>query len=103
MMVLFVALIIAFIPAYIAKNKGRSFAPWYIFGLLLFPVAVITSLFVGDERRTCPYCKSKIDRQATICKYCHSILPPFQERKSVFDEFNEIDNKIDRKINGGKP
>lgn len=34
------ALIIGVIPAMIAKKKGRSFIGWYIYGVLLFVVAL---------------------------------------------------------------
>lgn len=39
-----ILLILAFIPAKIAKNKGYSFAFYYIFSIFFFPVALITSL-----------------------------------------------------------
>ena len=37
------------IPAFIAKKKGHDFFPWYIYGVLLFVIALIHSLVMKDE------------------------------------------------------
>jgi hypothetical protein len=37
-------------PAIVAYEKGRNFAKWYIFSFFLFPVALITSFAIEDER-----------------------------------------------------
>ena len=39
---------LAFIPANIAKNKGRSFGLWWFYGWMLFIVALIHSLTLPD-------------------------------------------------------
>lgn len=39
---------LAFIPANIAKNKGRSFGLWWFYGWMLFIVALIHSLMLPD-------------------------------------------------------
>lgn len=41
---LLIAAALAFIPATIAKNKGRSFGGWYVYGFMLFIVALIHAL-----------------------------------------------------------
>lgn len=41
---LLIAAALAFIPATIAKNKGRSFGGWYAYGFMLFIVALIHAL-----------------------------------------------------------
>ena len=46
--VLIVAAGLAFIPANIAKNKGRSFGLWWFYGWMLFIVALIHSLLLPD-------------------------------------------------------
>lgn len=38
--------LLATYPAAKAYEKGRSFVKWYIFGILLFPVALIASLVI---------------------------------------------------------
>lgn len=40
---------LAFIPANIAKNKGYSFGLWWLFGFLLWIVALIVSLVIQDK------------------------------------------------------
>ena len=47
---LFIAAGLAFIPATIAKNKGRSFGKWWVYGWLLFIVALIHSLVISPEK-----------------------------------------------------
>jgi hypothetical protein len=47
--VLVLAALLALIPANIAKNKGHSFAGWYIFGFLLWIVAFPVSLFLKKK------------------------------------------------------
>jgi hypothetical protein len=42
--------LLAIVPAKIAERKGRSFWTWYVFGLLLWIVAVVAALLVKDER-----------------------------------------------------
>jgi hypothetical protein len=41
---------LAFIPATIAKNKGRSFGKWWFYGWMLFIVALIHSLLISPEQ-----------------------------------------------------
>lgn len=38
--------LLATYPAVKAFEKGRSFVKWYIFGVLLLPVAIIASFFI---------------------------------------------------------
>ncbi|MFM8321452.1 MAG: cytochrome c biogenesis CcdA family protein [Chloroflexota bacterium] len=38
--------VLALIPAFIARQKGRSFLTWWLFGVTLFPVALPMALFV---------------------------------------------------------
>jgi hypothetical protein len=44
--ILVIAGLLALIPANIAKNKGRSFAAWYIFGFMIWIVALPASLII---------------------------------------------------------
>ena len=37
---------LAWISAYIATNKGRDFWTWYVYGVLLWIVAIIHSIFL---------------------------------------------------------
>lgn len=47
--VLTIEMLLAIIPGSIAKNKGRNFAIWYIYGVFLFPIAFFHSLFLNDQ------------------------------------------------------
>lgn len=44
--ILFVMLLIGWIPAVIAKNKGRNFFAWWIYGGLLFIIALVHALVI---------------------------------------------------------
>ncbi len=63
-------LVIALLPAWIASEKGRSFVKWYIYGVLLWIIALLHSLLIKGSVIKCPKCLSTIDEKATVCKYC---------------------------------
>jgi len=37
-------------PSVKAFQKGRNFTKWYIFSILLFPVALVASFMIKDRR-----------------------------------------------------
>lgn len=41
--------LLAFWPAMKAHRKGRDFIKWYLFGLFLFPAALIASFLMRDR------------------------------------------------------
>jgi len=41
--------LLAFLPALIAESKGRRLYIWYIYGVLLLPVAVLHSIIIKDR------------------------------------------------------
>ncbi|NLK00580.1 MAG: zinc ribbon domain-containing protein [Clostridia bacterium] len=63
------AMILGIIPGMIARKKGRSFLGWYIYGVLLFIIALPHSLIM-KSRYQCPYCMSNIDPKAVVCPKC---------------------------------
>jgi len=83
---LFSAVIIGLLPARIAYNKGHDFLTWWLYGALLFIIALPHSLLLdrdetGYEHRMfrrgmvkCPYCAEYIRREAIICPHCHNKL-----------------------------
>ena len=80
------SIILALIPATIARTKGRNFGLWYVYGLALFIVALIHSLCISKSAEKqkedaleaglveCPYCKEFIKEGAKICKHCKKEL-----------------------------
>ena len=79
---LIVVALIGLIPAMIASSKGRSFVGWWIYGALLFIVALPHSLLIQENRgavqarqaaagmRKCPSCAEMIQSEARVCRYC---------------------------------
>jgi hypothetical protein len=66
--------VIAFLPAWIAGRKGQGFWTYYVFGLLLWLVAVPVALLVKDKRRRCPACAEVVRPEATVCPHCRTPL-----------------------------
>jgi hypothetical protein len=73
--------LMALIPAFIAKHRGQGFWTFYVFGLLLWIVAVPVALFSKDKRRRCPHCVEVIHAQATACPHCQRDVTEHTEIK----------------------
>ena len=84
MELLLICAVLGCIPAAIASNKGRSFIEWWIYGALLFIVALIHSLLIRKDHSAleraqaieglvkCPYCAEMVKPEAVKCKHCGS-------------------------------
>jgi hypothetical protein len=55
--------------AYVATNRGGNGVAWFIFGVLLGPIALLAAFLNG---KNCPACAKKISAKAIICPYCRS-------------------------------
>jgi len=67
--------LIALIPALIAQKKGRSALLWWVFGVLLFIVALPASIIIKPLEsqptgKKCPKCAEYVKEEALICKHC---------------------------------
>ena len=64
--------VLALIPALIAHRKGHSFAGFYVFGLILWIVALPVAIMAKDGRPHCPECAEVVKPEARVCPHCHS-------------------------------
>ncbi|HGJ5891366.1 MAG TPA: zinc ribbon domain-containing protein [Arsenophonus apicola] len=90
MEVIFYAIFLGLIPAMIANSKGRSFALWWIYGTLIFIIALVHSILIRKDNHViekrlasdglvkCPFCAEMIKHEAIKCKHCASDLPKAQ-------------------------
>jgi hypothetical protein len=83
----FFAVLLGLIPAAIAQRKARSFMAWWVYGALLFIIALPHALLIRPnaqeiERRKidggdlCPHCAEPIKLEVNICNHCGREVPP---------------------------
>ncbi|MFI5324787.1 MAG: hypothetical protein ACHQ7H_01015 [Candidatus Rokuibacteriota bacterium] len=84
---LILVVLIGLIPAMIARSKGRQFVVWWLYGSLIFIVALPHALLLKPEikqleqqqaaqgLKKCPFCAEMIKPDAKVCRYCSRDLP----------------------------
>ena len=88
---LILVILIGLIPAMVARSKGRDFLPWWVYGSLLFVVALPHALLLQPELKQveqqqaaqglkkCPFCAEMIKPDAKVCRYCGRDLPTTEQ------------------------
>lgn len=69
--VILIDVVLGVVPAMIADKKGYSFLLWYLFGLLLFIVALPIILLLDPvNQKKCPECAELVKPDAARCRFC---------------------------------
>lgn len=68
---LIIAAYLGIIPAMIAYKKSRSFVGWWLFGTLLFIIALPAILLASEKYvKECPECAEMVKERAKKCRFC---------------------------------
>ena len=95
---LVVGALLGLLPASIAKSKGYGFGIWWLYGAVLFPVALPHALTLklnqaGIEARQldegmkkCPSCAEMVRGEAVKCRFCDYEWVPIVASWTIVEE-----------------
>lgn len=87
---LIMVIVFGTIVAIIARSKGRSGFGWFLYGVAIFPVALVHILVArhADEGDTikCPMCAETVRAEAKVCRFCGHKLPARRHADEADDE-----------------
>ena len=76
------AAILGVVVGMIAKSKGYDFFPWWLYGALIFIVAIVHVLIIKPNEghaekealasggKKCPMCAEIVKEGAKVCRFC---------------------------------
>ena len=88
MEILLLCAFLGLLPALIASKKGRNFGKWYLYGALLFIVALVHAILI-DDRKPCHRCGEKIMNNALVCHFCNSEQPRIKKADGYTEQKRE--------------
>jgi|GEM_PF-2209457 hypothetical protein len=80
---IFLLWLVGLIPGIISYKKGRNFFNWWMYGHLLFIVALPHALLLRETEdslinkgilKKCSYCAEAVKKEAKVCKHCGNQL-----------------------------
>lgn len=72
------------ISAMIGSKKGAG-CSGFIIGIILGPLGIVAALISKGNRKTCPFCKELIHKDAVVCPHCQKDQPNDGKPKSFMD------------------
>ena len=86
---LFFAAILGLIPGFIAKSKGYSFGAWWLYGFLIFIVAIIHVLVIPNKKNIEQKVINELERYKKL----------FEEGIITEEEFDSKKEELKAKLN----
>ena len=96
-------LFLSLIAGYIAANKGRSGAGFFLLSLFLSPlIGIIVALVISSndnrQQHKCPFCAESVKSEAIVCPHCGADISASSrlskgDLKTSDDEINQLNKQ----------